>query len=199
MQQGFFAMERACSDCSGTGVKIADPCANCRGEGRASAEREISVNVPVGVEDGTRMRLAQEGEAGLRGGASGDLYVFVSIKEHVLFKRDHYDLHIKMPIRMTTATLGGQIEVPSIDGIAAKVTVTPGSQPGSKIRLRGKGMQMMQSSRRGDLYVTMDVEVPVNLTGKQKDLMEEFAKLETEKSSPESEGFFKKFKSFFSS
>ena len=198
VQQGFFAMETPCGECGGTGVRISDPCGKCRGEGRVSAEREISVNIPAGVEDGTRMRLASEGESGLRGGTSGDLYVFVSIKEHPLFKRDRADLYIKMPIKMTTATLGGVIEVPSIDGIAANVTIPAGSQTGNKFRLKGKGMQVMQSTRRGDLYVSIDVEVPVHLTARQKELMEEFTKLETEKSSPESEGFFHKFKKFFS-
>ena len=198
MQQGFFAVERTCHDCNGTGVKITDPCGSCHGDGRVMSEKNLSVTVPAGVENGSRIRLSGEGESGARGAPSGDLYIFVSIKDHDLFKRQNNDLYITMPIKMSVATLGGSVEVPVIDGGKAIVTIPAGTQSKSKFRLRDKGMAIMQSARRGDMYIIVEVETPVHLNARQKEIMEEFAKLETEKSSPESESFLKKFKKFFS-
>jgi molecular chaperone DnaJ len=197
VQQGFFAMERPCHDCQGSGVKISDPCHDCSGEGRVIREKTLAVNIPSGVDNGSRIRLASEGEAGVRGAPSGDLYIFVTIKDHELYKRENNDLYISMPIKMTIATLGGSIEVPVIDGGKALVTIPSGTQSGSRFRLKGKGMSVMQSARRGDMYIIVNIETPVHLNTKQKELLEEFAKLETEKSSPESEGFLNKFKNFF--
>ena len=196
-QQGFFAMERTCHDCQGTGVKIADPCNECAGEGRVIKEKTLSVNIPAGVDNGSRIRLASEGEVGVRGAPSGDLYIFISIAEHDLFKRQGNDLYINMPIKMTIAALGGSIEVPVIEGGKALVTIPAGTQSDSKFRLKGKGMAVMQSARRGDMYIIVNVETPVHLTSRQKELIEEFTKLETDKSSPESESILKKFKKFF--
>jgi len=197
VQQGFFAMERACHDCRGSGVKIADPCSDCSGEGRVIREKTLSVNIPAGVDNGSRIRLASEGEAGIRGAPSGDLFIFITVAEHDLYKRQANDLYINMPIKMTTATLGGTIDVPVIDGGKAVVTIPDGTQSKGKFRLKGKGMSVMQSARRGDMYIIVDVETPVHLSARQKEIFEEFAKLETDKSSPESEGFLKKFKKFF--
>jgi len=197
VQQGFFAMERTCHDCQGSGVKISDPCNDCDGEGRVIKEKNLSVNIPAGVDTGSRIRLASEGEAGIRGAPSGDLYIFITISDHDLFKRQANDLYIEMPIKMTTATLGGSVEVPVIEGGKALVTIPSGTQSGSKFRLKGKGMSVMQSARRGDMYIVVNVETPVHLTARQKELIEELAALETEKSSPESESILKKFKKFF--
>jgi molecular chaperone DnaJ len=197
VQQGFFAMERTCHDCQGSGVRISDPCSECTGEGRVIKEKTLSVNIPAGVDNGSRIRLASEGESGIRGAPSGDLYIFVTVKEHDLFKREGNDLYITMPIKMTTAMLGGSIEVPVIEGGKALVTIPAGTQSASKFRLKSKGMSVMQSARRGDMYIVVNVETPVSLTSKQKELLEEFAKLETDKSSPESESILKKFKKFF--
>jgi molecular chaperone DnaJ len=198
VQQGFFAVERTCHDCNGSGSKISDPCTSCHGDGRVQDEKTLSVNIPAGVENGSRIRLSGEGEAGIRGASNGDLYIFVSLEEHDLFKRQNNDLYITMPIKMSTATLGGTIEVPVIEGGKAIVTIPQGTQSKSKFRLKGKGMSVMQSSRRGDMYIVVEVETPVSLSARQKEIIEEFAKLETDKSSPESEGFMKKFKKFFS-
>lgn len=196
-QQGFFTVERTCHACNGLGQKIKNPCSDCRGEGRAAKEKHLSVNVPAGVEDGNRIRLTGEGEAGIRGGQAGDLYIFVTIKKHSIFERDNIDLHCKIPIKMTTAILGGSIEVPCIDGINVKFTIPEGTQNGSKFRLKGKGMLRMQSKHRGDLYIHAMVETPVHLNDRQKELLEEFISLETKESSPESESFFNKIKNLF--
>jgi molecular chaperone DnaJ len=198
-QQGFFAIERTCNTCGGGGQIISDPCNTCHGQGRVVGEKSLLVTVPAGVEEGTRIRLSGEGEAGVRGGAAGDLYIFVTIKEHQLFQREGATLHIKMPLKMTTAILGGAIDVPTIDGKIAKITIPEGTQTGSKFRLKEKGMYRMQSKVRGDMYVHVNIETPIKLSKKQKELLEEFDKTFEggSGSSPESESFFKKVKDLF--
>ncbi|MCB9992592.1 MAG: molecular chaperone DnaJ [Hyphomicrobiaceae bacterium] len=195
--QGFFSIERTCPACQGRGQTIDQPCADCSGQGRKQENRKLSVDIPKGIEDGTRIRLANEGEAGLRGGGPGDLYIFVSIKPHDLFKRDGADLYARVPIAMTTAALGGEFEVPTFDGSRARVKVPHGTQPGQRIRLKGKGMPVLRSSQVGDLFVQMDVEVPQNLSKRQRELLEEFDKLSTKDNSPTSHGFFGKLKDLF--
>lgn len=198
MQQGFFTIERGCNTCGGTGSVIKDPCGNCSGSGRVQKEKKLSVNIPAGVADGTRIRLSGEGEAGLRGGEPGDLYIFVSILPHKIFAREGNDIHCKVPIKMTTAALGGSIEVPTLSGSRAKLTIPAGSQTGHQFRLKGKGMPVMNSGgRTGDMYIHAHVEVPVSLSKKQKDLLREFDEASTKKSSPETEGFFQKVKDLF--
>lgn len=192
-QQGFFTIERTCPSCQGMGRVIKDPCKSCGGAGRVRQERTLAVNIPAGVEDGTRIRLAGEGEAGLRGAPAGDLYVMLSIKPHPLFQRQGANLFCRVPIPMTVAALGGDIEVPTIDGEAAKLSIDAGTQSGHQMRLRNKGMSVLRSKARGDLYVELAVETPVKLTKRQKELMEEFAK-ESDKCHPESSGFFDRIK-----
>lgn len=198
MQQGFFAVERTCPDCHGLGQTIKDPCSDCRGTGRKSKKKTLNVDIPAGVEDGVRIRLAGEGEAGIRGGSSGDLYVFLSVKPHDLFVRDGSTLMCHIPISMVMAALGGKIEVPSIDGTKSSVTIPEGSQTGKKFRLKGKGMSVLRSSHRGDLIVQITVETPVKLSKKQKELLQEFSTTcKDSKTNPESTGFFDKVKKFF--
>jgi molecular chaperone DnaJ len=194
-QQGFFTVERSCPTCQGAGRVIDNPCRECAGAGRVEREKTLSVNIPSGVEDGTRIRVSGEGEAGLRGGPPGDLYIFVSIKPHRFFGREGADIYCRVPIPMTTAVLGGTLEVPTIDGNRARVNVPAGTQTGQQFRLRGKGMTVLRSSARGDMYVQSQVETPVNLTKKQRELLREFDKSGGGKShSPEAEGFFTKVK-----
>ena len=193
---GFFTVERTCPTCQGRGQTITDPCVDCSGAGRVTKERNLSVNIPAGVEDGTRIRLAGEGEAGVRGGPSGDLYIFLSIKPHEFFQRDGADLFCRVPISMTTAALGGEIEVPTIDGKKARVNIPEGTQTGKQFRLKGKGMPVLRSKQHGDMYIQASVETPVNLSRKQRDLLAEFAK-EDRDNSPQSEGFFAKAKAFW--
>jgi molecular chaperone DnaJ len=194
-QQGFFTVERTCPSCGGRGQTIDKPCRTCNGEGRTRRERTLNVAIPAGVDDGTRIRLSGEGEAGSRGGPTGDLYIFLSVAPHKLFKRDGNDLHVRVPIPMTTAALGGTIEVPSVDGTRAKVNIPPGTQSSHGFRLRGKGMPLLRGQSRGDLFVEAIVETPVNLTKRQQELLREFEKAGTaEKTSPESAGFFGKVK-----
>jgi molecular chaperone DnaJ len=195
-QSGFFTVERACPTCQGRGQVIADPCNICSGQGRVTKERNLSVNIPAGVEDGTRIRLAGEGEAGLRGGPTGDLYIFLSLRPHEFFQRDGADLFCKVPISMATASLGGEIEVPTIDGKKARVTVPEGTQSAKQFRLKSKGMPVLRSSQHGDMYIQVSVETPVNLTRKQRELLREFD-TEARNNSPESEGFFAKAKAFW--
>ncbi len=197
IQQGFFTMERACSSCGGSGKTISNPCRSCHGHGRINKERNLSVNIPAGVEEGTRIRLAGEGEVGLRGGSSGDLYIFVSVRAHPFFNRENADLHCKVPIKMTVAALGGSIEVPTIDGSKAKVSIPAGAQTGDKYRLKAKGMSVMRSSSKGDMYIHVVVETPVNLSKKQKELLKEFDDINSSSSNPQTEGFFKKVKDFW--
>ena len=195
-QSGFFTVERACPTCNGRGQVIADPCNVCHGQGRVTKERNLSVNIPQGVEDGTRIRLAGEGEAGLRGGPTGDLYIFLSLRPHEFFKRDGADLFCQVPISMATATLGGEIEVPTIDGKKARVTIPEGAQHGKQFRLKQKGMPVLRSSQHGDMYIQVSVETPINLTRKQRELLKEFD-TDSHQNSPESEGFFAKAKAFW--
>ncbi len=194
--QGFFTVERTCPSCHGRGQTIGDPCTDCSGQGRVNKERTLSVNIPAGVEDGTRIRLANEGEAGVRGGPAGDLYIFLSMKAHEFFQRDGADLFCSVPISMTTATLGGDMEVPTIDGNKARVTIPEGTQSGKQFRLRDKGMPVLRSDQKGDMYIQVSVETPVNLSKKQKDLLKEF-EAEKRDNSPQSEGFFSKAKAFW--
>ncbi|WP_420402982.1 molecular chaperone DnaJ [Nisaea sp.] len=193
-QQGFFTIERTCPHCGGNGTRIEKPCKSCGGSGRTQKEKTLSVNIPAGVEDGTRIRLSGEGEAGARGTPPGDLYLFLSIAAHPIFQRDGADIYCRVPLPMTTAALGGQIEVPTIEGGRARIQVGAGTQSGKQFRLKGKGMSVLRSPARGDQYVEVAVETPVNLTKKQRELLEEFAGEENEKTSPQSAGFFDKVK-----
>jgi molecular chaperone DnaJ len=197
-QQGFFTVERTCPTCSGMGQIIKNPCNNCGGAGRVEKDRSLSVNIPAGVETGTRIRLAGEGEAGLRGGPSGDLYIFIEVSEHPLFQRDGVNLYCRVPVSMTSAAMGGDIEVPTIDGGRSRVKVPAGSQSGRQMRLRGKGMPALRGGGSGDMMIELAVETPVNLTSRQKELLKEFEKL-SEENNPESSGFFKKVKTFWDS
>lgn len=194
--QGFFTVERTCPSCHGQGQTITDPCADCGGQGRINKERTLSVNIPAGVEEGTRIRVAGKGEAGTRGGPTGDLYIFLSIKPHEFFQRDGADLFCSVPITMATAALGGDVEVPTIDGNKARVTIPEGTQSGKQFRLRSKGMPVLRSQHNGDMYIQATVETPVNLSKKQKDLLKEF-EAEKRDNSPQSAGFFSKAKAFW--
>jgi molecular chaperone DnaJ len=194
-QQGFFTVERACHTCHGAGQVIDKPCKSCAGQGRVRRDKTLKVNIPAGVEDGTRIRLTGEGEAGTRGGPAGDLYVFLSVRRHQLFEREGADVHCRVPISMVQATLGGNIEVPTLDAKMARINIPAGAQGGHQFRLRGKGMPIVRSSQKGDMYIEIMVETPVNLTAKQKELLKEFDK--AGKTSPESEGFFTKVKEMF--
>ena len=194
--QGFFTLERTCPTCQGRGQVIDDPCKACGGAGRVTRERTLSVNIPAGVEDGTRIRLAGEGEAGLRGGPPGDLYIFLSLAPHEFFQRDGADLHCLVPISMVTAALGGDFEVPAIDGSKAKVKVPPGTQTGRRFRLSSKGMPVLRSKQTGDMYVQVSVETPQNLNKRQRELLVEFAKLSSDENQPEAAGFFGRVKEF---
>lgn len=197
-QQGFFTVERGCGTCQGTGKVIKNPCKPCAGSGRTRKEKSLSVTIPSGVEEGTRIRLAGEGEAGFRSGPAGDLYIFLSIKPHRLFKRDGANIYCGVPIPLSTASLGGHIEVPTIDGGRVKVTIPEGTQTGHQFRLKGKGMSVLRSQSRGDMYIEVAVETPVNLSKKQRDLLKEFDAASGNKpTSPESENFFSKVKEFW--
>jgi len=197
--QGFFSIERTCPQCQGRGQTIKDPCPKCAGQGRVTEERSLSVNIPSGIEDGTRIRLAGEGEAGMRGGPSGDLYIFLSVKPHEFFQRDGADLYCKVPISMTTAALGGQFEVATLDGTQTRVKVPDGTQNGRQFRLKGKGMPILRQPQVGDLYIQVAVETPQNLSRRQRELLEEFEKLSSTENSPQSAGFFSRMKDFFES
>jgi molecular chaperone DnaJ len=195
--QGFFTIERTCPTCHGRGEVIETPCGSCNGSGRVTKERTLSVTIPSGVEDGTRIRLASEGEAGLRGGSPGDLYIFLSIKPHEFFQRDGADLFCRVPIAMTTAALGGEIEVPTIDGGRSRVKIPEGSETGKQFRLKAKGMPVLRSKQLGDLYIQVEVETPKNLTRKQRELLKAFEDASNPNTSPESAGFFARVKEFF--
>jgi molecular chaperone DnaJ len=192
--QGFFTLERTCPGCYGRGQIIENPCASCSGSGRVTRERTLSVNIPAGVEDGTRIRLAGEGEAGIRGGGAGDLYIFLAIGAHPFFQRDGADLHCRVPISMATAALGGDFEVPTIDGGKTRVKVPAGTQSGRRFRLQSKGMPVLRSKQTGDMYVQILVETPQNLTKRQRELLAEFEKLSSKDTQPESASFFSKLK-----
>ncbi|HEY9569035.1 MAG TPA: molecular chaperone DnaJ, partial [Thalassobaculum sp.] len=194
-QQGFFTIERTCPTCGGVGQVIENPCRGCGGSGRQRKEKTLSVNIPAGVEDGTRIRLAGEGEAGMRGAPAGDLYLFLSIDPHSIFHREAADIHCRVPVAMVTAALGGQIEVPTIEGSRARLAVPAGTQSGRQFRLKGKGMSVLRSPARGDMYVEVAVETPVNLTRRQRELLEEFnGEAGDDTTSPQSHGFFDKVK-----
>jgi len=195
-QQGFFTVERTCPTCSGMGQIIKNPCRACGGAGRTEKERALSVNIPAGVETGTRIRLAGEGEAGLRGGPTGDLYIFIEVKDHPIFQRDGVHLFCRIPVSITTAALGGEVEVPTIDGGKSRVKVPAGSQTGKQMRLRAKGMPALRGGGSGDMLIELAVETPVNLTSRQKELMREFEKL-SEDNNPEGSSFFSKVKTFW--
>ncbi|MEL7466017.1 MAG: molecular chaperone DnaJ [Pseudomonadota bacterium] len=195
-QQGFFTIERTCPTCGGRGQIIKNPCKSCNGQGRVAKERTLSVRIPEGVENGTRIRLAGEGEAGARGGPPGDLYIFLEMREHEIFARDGLDLFCRVPVPMTTAALGGEIEAPTIDGGRTRVKIPAGSQSGKQLRLRAKGMPALRGGRFGDLYLELAVETPVNLTSQQKELLKLFEEASAE-NSPESSDFFSKVKNFW--
>ncbi|OWJ76112.1 MULTISPECIES: molecular chaperone DnaJ [Haematobacter] len=195
-QQGFFTVERTCPTCGGSGQIVKNPCKVCHGAGRVEKERTLSVNIPAGVETGTRIRLAGEGEAGLRGGPTGDLYIFIEVREHPIFQRDGQTLHCHVPVSMTTAALGGEIEVPTIDGGRSRVKVPSGSQSGRQMRLRGKGMPQLRGGNHGDMLIELTVETPVNLTQRQRELLREFEEIDAN-NNPESSSFFTKVKSFW--
>jgi molecular chaperone DnaJ len=197
-QQGFFSVERTCHGCQGAGRVIEKPCKGCGGQGRVRREKTLSVNIPPGIEDGTRIRLAGEGEFGVRGAAPGDLYMFVSVAPHQIFQRDGANIYCRVPIPITTAALGGNIEVPTVEGSRARVTVPAGTQSGHQFRLKSKGMTVLRSAARGDMFIEATVETPVNLTKRQQELLREFDKEgENNRTHPESEGFFARVKEFF--
>ncbi len=195
--QGFFSIERTCPACHGRGQVIENPCSDCHGQGRVQKERTLAVTIPPGVEEGTRIRLSGEGEAGMRGGPAGDLYIFLSIEPHKLFERDGTELFCDVPVSLTTAALGGEMEVPTVGGGKVKVKVPEGTQTGKQFRVRGKGMPGLHARRHGDLYIQIHVETPVGLTKAQKDLLKQFDDASSEKTNPESAGFFDKVKEFF--
>jgi molecular chaperone DnaJ len=197
--QGFFSIERTCPQCQGRGQTIKDPCPKCSGNGRVTEERSLSVNIPAGIEDGTRIRLAGEGEAGLRGGPPGDLYIFLSVKPHEFFQRDGADLYCRVPISMTTAALGGAFEVATLDGTQTRVKVPEGTEHDRQFRLKGKGMPVLRQPQMGDLYIQVAVETPQNLTKRQRELLEEFEAISSKENSPQSNGFFSRMKDFFES
>ena len=195
--QGFFSVERTCPTCHGHGEIITDSCTKCSGQGKVTEDRSLSVNIPAGIEDGTRIRLAGEGEAGTRGGPSGDLYIFPSVKPHEFFQRDGADLYCTVPISMTMAALGGQFDVVTLDGAKTRVKVPEGTQNGRQFRLRSKGMPVLRSAQKGDLYIQIAIETPQNLTKRQRELLQEFDELSSQHNNPESEGFFSKMRHFF--
>jgi molecular chaperone DnaJ len=195
--QGFFTIERTCAACQGRGQVINDPCKTCSGQGRITKERVLAVDIPAGVEDGTRIRLSGEGEAGLRSGPPGDLYIFLSLAPHEVFQRDGADIFCRIPISVTKAALGGQVEVPTVDGGRTRVTIPDGAQNGRQFRLRSKGMPVLRQGRFGDMYLQVTVETPVNLTKRQRELLNEFEQNSNENTNPESHGFFSKVKDFW--
>jgi molecular chaperone DnaJ len=196
--QGFFTVETVCGNCHGAGKIIDKPCRACGGQGRARREKTLNVTIPPGVEDGTRIRLAGEGEAGVQSSPAGDLYIFLSVSPHKLFQREGANIYCRVPITMVTASLGGIVEVPTVEGSRARITVPPGTQTGQQFRLRHKGMSVLRSSDRGDMYAQIMVETPVHLTKKQQEILAEFEKASRGKQhSPEAEGFFSKVKEFW--
>jgi molecular chaperone DnaJ len=196
-QQGFFAIERTCPTCHGRGEIIDNPCSTCSGAGRVSRERTLSVNIPAGVEDGTRIRLAGEGEAGMRGGPPGDLYIFLAIKPHPFFQRDGADLYCRVPISMVQAALGGELGVHTLDGGESKVKIPEGTQSGRQFKIRGKGMPVLRARDFGDLYIQANVETPQNLTRRQRELLQEFEVESSTRTQPEASGFIARMKEFF--
>ena len=200
-QQGFFTMERPCPTCGGQGEYISDPCKKCDGVGLVREPTDLDVSIPAGVEDGTRIRLSGQGDQASKRNATnrqrGDLYLFVSVKPHDIFERDGAHLYMRAPVPMTVAALGGDIEIPTIDGGRSKIKIEAGSQSGKRLRLRGKGMSVLRSASRGDMFVDLAVETPSKLSDRQRELLEEFAELSGDDVSPESKGFFDKAKRFW--
>jgi molecular chaperone DnaJ len=196
--QGFFTVERTCPTCSGLGQIIKNPCNGCGGNGRVQKDRALSVNIPAGVETGTRIRLAGEGEAGMRSGPPGDLYIFIEVMPHKIFEREGTTLHCRVPVSIASAALGGDIEVPTIDGGRSRVKIPEGSQSGRQMRLRGKGMPALRGGAHGDMFIELAVETPVNLTSRQKEILREFAAL-SEDNNPESKSFFSSVRNFWDS
>ena len=197
-QQGFFTMERPCATCGGQGEYVSNPCTQCDGQGQTRQQTELDVNIPAGVEDGTRIRLSGQGDAAPRGrGQRGDLYIFVSVKPHELFEREGPNLFCRAPVPMTVAALGGDIEIPTIDGGRSKIKIPDGSQTGKRMRLRGKGMSVLRSGQRGDMYVELSVETPAKLNKRQREILEDFAEASGQETSPESANFFDKAKRFW--
>jgi len=195
--QGFFTIQQTCPECAGSGEQISSPCGECRGIGKKQTKKKIFTNIPKGVDDGTRIRLSGKGEAGIKGGGNGDLYIFVSIKTHSIFNRSEENIFFEFPISLTDAALGATIEVPTIDGGKAKVKIPAGTQNGKQFRLKGKGMPMIRNKSYGDLYIRSTTEVPVSLTKEQKNLLEQFKKLEDTKTNPIMKDFFEKAKRFW--
>ena len=196
-QQGFFVVERACPVCNGAGEVIADPCPDCRGEGRVEKTKTLSINVPPGVDEGTRIRMSGEGEAGARGAPSGDLYIFLHVTKHNLFEREGTTLFARAPISFTVASLGGSLSIPGLDGRTHEVKIPAGIQSGKQLRQRGAGMPVLQGRGNGDLVVQIDVETPTRLSNRQKELLEMFRETETGDECPASQGFFAKLKGVF--
>lgn len=193
-QQGFFVVERACPVCNGSGQVIDDPCPDCRGDGRVEKTRTLSVDIPAGVDEGTRVRMSGEGEAGARGAPAGDLYIFLHVKRHAIFQREGTTLFARAPISFTTAALGGSLSIPGLDGEAHEVRIPPGIQSGKQLRQRGAGMPVLQGRGHGDLVVQIEVETPTKLSARQRALLEEFRETETGEECPETRGFFAKLK-----
>ena len=195
--QGFFTVQQTCPQCSGSGEEITSPCGTCSGQGKRQASKRLSVTIPKGVDDGTRIRLAGKGEAGSRGAGNGDLYLFINVNSHELFKRQDEHLFFECPVSIADAALGTSIEIPTIDGGKAKIKIPSGTQSGKQFRLRGKGMPYMRGSGSGDLYVQVNTEVPISLNNEQRELLEKFRDIENEKSNPSIKKFFQKAKSFW--
>ena len=197
--QGFFTIQQTCPQCAGSGEEIKNPCRSCGGSGKKQTNKKLSVTIPKGVDDGTRIRLSGKGEAGVKGGGSGDLYLFININSHEIFKRSEENLFYEFPISVTDAALGTILEVPTINGGKAKVKIPSGTQSGKRFRLKGKGMPLMRGSSYGDLYIQIITEVPISLTSEQKELLEKFRILENNKSNPTIKKFFGKAKNFWKS
>lgn len=195
--QGFFTVERTCPQCQGEGEVIEKPCRTCNGAGRVRREKTLSVNIPAGVDDGTRIRLAGEGEPGMRGAPPGDLYIFVSVAPHDVFHRDGANIYCQVPLPMTTAALGGTLEVPTVEGARARVTIPEGAQGGDQFRLRGKGMSQLRSRARGDMYIEIEVETPRNLSARQREILQEFRAAGGDANSPKSADFFGRVKTLW--
>ena len=195
--QGFFTVQQTCPQCSGSGEEITNPCNSCSGQGKKQASKRLSVSIPKGVDDGTRIRLAGKGEAGSRGASNGDLYLFINVYSHDLFKRSDENLFFECPISIADAALGTSIQIPTIDGGKAKIKIPQGTQSGKQFRLKGKGMPYIRGSGNGDLYVQVNTEVPISLNSEQKELLEKFREIENEKSNPSIKKFFEKAKSFW--
>ena len=194
--QGFFSIERPCPSCGGQGSSIKNPCLKCNGIGQVKKQKTISVTIPEGVDNGTRIRISGEGEPGQRGANNGDLYIFVSVQKDKIFEREEENIFCSIPISITNAILGGEIDVPTIEGKKARLSIPSGTQSGTQFRLKGKGMSILRQSRRGDMYVEANVEIPVNLTNKQKSILKEFEKEggTSKAHSPKSQSFFQKIK-----